>query len=95
MLGRNIRSEVREVAIERAIFLQDHDDVLDALQSCVCADAHSCLSRGGVALAVNGGGRIGGILRGRNDDASVEVTNVPTPLSMVIEAAPRDIQLRR
>ena len=59
-------TELAEVAIERTVLLQHHDDVLDALQTTVGYNIHRGWSRRVLpwaSVAVTG---VGGILRGRN-----------------------------
>ena len=52
-----------EVAIERAVLLHHHDDVLDALQTAIGYNVHRGRSRGCVALRVHGSDGVSGILR--------------------------------
>src|SRR5438309_11086596 len=73
-IGR-IVAELAEVAIERTILLQHHDDVLDPLQPAVRDNIYRGRSRGCVALRVRGGDGVNGILRRRNRDASAGAGN--------------------
>src|SRR5579864_6938909 len=59
-----------EVAIERAILLQHHDDVLDSLQATVGNNIYRGRSRGCVALRGRGCDGVSGVRRRRNSDAA-------------------------
>ena len=60
---QRIRTKRAEVAIEGTVLLQQHDDVLDALQTTIGYNVHRGCSRGCVALRVRGRDGVSGILR--------------------------------